>query len=161
MWSEVTAIYRKWVKLSGSITEISTFLSPLTRGKTKQPKRAEEIEPRNAPRLEQSTKLGVRSSEGNLDLDLNMRILDLQSNAIRKRISTLRYLFLDSFSLRFFWGKSEKRFEKVLKNSGLVRARIISKKKTTVHENSFANPFLDFPIERLKGKIHEIWIWIS
>ena len=32
--------------------------------------------------------------------------------------------------------------------SGLVHARIISKKKTAVHENSFLNPFLDFPIER-------------
>ena len=36
----------------------------------------------------------------------------------------------------------------VLKNSGLARARILSKKKTTVHKNSFANPFSDFPIER-------------
>ena len=37
-------------------------------------------------------------------------------------------------------------------NSGLVRARIISKNKTAVHENSFANPFSDFPIERSKRK---------
>ena len=35
------------------------------------------------------------------------------------------------------------------KNSGLERARIISKRKTTVHENSFANPFSDsVPISR-------------
>ena len=42
----------------------------------------------------------------------------------------------------------EKDLKTVLKNSGLARARILSKKKTTVHENSFANPFSDFPIER-------------
>ena len=35
-----------------------------------------------------------------------------------------------------------------MKNSGLARARIISKKKTAVHEDSFANPFSDFLIER-------------
>ena len=35
-----------------------------------------------------------------------------------------------------------------LTHSRLAHARIISKKKTSVHENSFANPFLDFPIER-------------
>ena len=45
--------------------------------------------------------------------------------------------------------KSEKGFEKtVLRNSGLPRACIISKKKTAVRENSFASPFSDFPIER-------------
>ena len=45
------------------------------------------------------------------------------------------------------WKKIWKTF---LKNSGLARARIISKKKTAVHDNSFANPFSDFPIEREK-----------
>ena len=39
----------------------------------------------------------------------------------------------------------------VLKNSGLGCVRIISKKKTTVHENSFANLFPDVPIKRYKG----------
>ena len=36
----------------------------------------------------------------------------------------------------------------ILKNSGLARARMIRKKKTTVQESSFANPFSGFPIER-------------
>ena len=52
---------------------------------------------------------------GNLDLDFKIWILDLQSNAkseIRKRISTLRYLFLD-FHFHHSIGKSEKGFEKL------------------------------------------------
>ena len=36
----------------------------------------------------------------------------------------------------------------VLTNSGLECVRIISKKKTAVHEKSFANLFPDVPIER-------------
>ena len=35
-----------------------------------------------------------------------------------------------------------------LKKNGLAHARIISKKKTAVHENSFVNPFSDFPIKQ-------------
>ena len=36
----------------------------------------------------------------------------------------------------------------------------INKKNTAVHENSFANPFSDFPSNG-KKEIHEIRIWIS
>ena len=75
---------------------------------------------------------------------------------IQKQILTLRYLFLGFFSFLFFKG-----FEKLFfKNSGLARARVISKKKTTVHENTFA--FL-FRISQSNGKIavHQIRIWIS
>ena len=44
-----------------------------------------------------------------------------------------------------FFGEIWKRIWKtVLLNSSLARASIISKKKTTVHDNSFANPFSDF-----------------
>ena len=39
-------------------------------------------------------------------------------------------------------------FKKIIYKSGLARARIIRKKKTTVQESSFANPFSRFPIER-------------
>ena len=39
----------------------------------------------------------------------------------------------------------------VVKNSGLARSRTISIKKTT-HENFSPNPFLDFPIKRLRCK---------
>ena len=47
-----------------------------------------------------------------------------------------------------------------VQNSCAARARIISKKKPAVHENSFANLF---SISQSNGKkeIHEIWIWIS
>ena len=64
-------------------------------------------------------------------------------------ISVLRFHF---FWVLFFLGggrKSDKGIDKqFLTNSCLARARITSKQKTSVHENSFANPFLDFPIER-------------
>ena len=85
------------------------------------------------------------------------RISDLQSIAKSKtdliaEISVLRFHF---FRFLFFLGgggvgrKSDKGIDKqFLTNSRLTHARIISKKKTSVHENSFANPFLDFPIER-------------
>ena len=46
------------------------------------------------------------------------------------------------------WKIRKRIWKTVLKNSGLARARILRKKKTTVHETSFANPFSDFPIER-------------
>ena len=65
---------------------------------------------------------------------------------LNAEISVLRF--------NFFWGggggrKSDKGIDKqFLTNSRLAHARIISKKKTSVHENGFANPFLDFPIER-------------
>ena len=49
--------------------------------------------------------------------------------------------------LPFDWEIRKRVWKTVLKNSGLERARILSKKKTTVHENSFAKPFSDFPIE--------------
>ena len=84
------------------------------------------------------------------------RISDLQSIAKSETdliadISVLRFHFF-----RFFLGgggrvgrKSDKGIDKqFLTNSRLTHARIISKKKTSVHANSFANPFLDFPIER-------------
>ena len=42
----------------------------------------------------------------------------------------------------------KKDLENCPNNSDLARVRIISKKKTAVQENSFANPLADFPIER-------------
>ena len=50
--------------------------------------------------------------------------------------------------LPFDWEIRKRIWKIVLKNSGLARARISREKKTAVHENSFANPFSDFPIER-------------
>ena len=83
------------------------------------------------------------------------RISDLQSIAksetdLIAEISVLRFHFFRVF-FGGGWGgrKSDKGIDKqFLTNSRLTHARIISKKKTSVHENSFANPFLDFPIER-------------
>ena len=76
--------------------------------------------PRNAPRLEQSTKLGVRSSEGNLDLDLNIRISDLQSNANPKtdfnaEISLLGFPFFPFF----LGGNPKKDLKKFLRTAVL------------------------------------------
>ena len=77
---------------------------------------------------------------GNPDLDLKIRILHLQ-------------LLLFGFSfLPFDWEICKRIRKIVLKNSGLACARIISKKKTAVHENSFANPFFGFPSRTVKRK---------
>ena len=61
--------------------------------------------------------------------------------------------------LPFDWEIWKRIWKTVLKNSSLTNACIINKKNTTVHENSFANPFSD---SQLNGKkeIHEIPIWI-
>ena len=96
---------------------------------------------------------------GNLDLDFKRRISDWQSIAksetdLNAEISVLRFHFFRVFFFFFGGGgargrKSDKGIDKqFLTNSRLAHARIISKKKTSVHENSFVNPFLDFPIER-------------
>ena len=84
---------------------------------------------------------------GNLDLDFIIRISYLQSNAkSEKGISTLRFPFYCKI------GKFDKVFSKiVLKDSGLARACMISKKKTAVHENRFANPFFGFQMVKRKS----------
>ena len=102
---------------------------------------------------------------GNLDLDFIIRISYLQSNAkSEKGISTLRFPFYCKI------GKFDKVFSKiVLKDSGLARACMISKKKTAVHENSFANPFFGFQMVKRKSMKSGFgflnwfppWEWIS
>ena len=77
----------------------------------------------------------------NLDLDFENPKTDFNAE-----ISVFGFSFL-----RFDWEIRKRIWKTVLKNSSLARTRILSKKKTTVHENSFENPFSDFPIERLKG----------
>ena len=80
---------------------------------------------------------------GNLDLDVKIRILDLQLNA-KSETGFQRWdhaeIYVFGFSFYRLIGKSEKGFEELLKNSSLARSCIISKKKTAFHENSFANP---------------------
>ena len=85
-----------------------------------------------------------------LDLDFKIRTSDLQSNAKPENAGFQRgdICFCISF-LPFDWEIRKGIWKTVLKNSGLVRACIISsKKKTAVYENSFANPLSDFPMER-------------
>ena len=104
---------------------------------------------------------------GNPDLDFQNLYLDLPIECeIRKRISPLRNPssgwisiikksksgFFGFPFLSFDWEIWKRICKTVLRNSSLACTRIISKKKTAVHENSFANPFSDFPIERQKGK---------
>ena len=72
---------------------------------------------------------------------------------IHKRISTLRNLFLDFlFTVRLANPKRDLKLT-VPKNSGLARALTISKKKTAVYENSFANRFsFRFPNRTVRRK---------
>ena len=68
-------------------------------------------------------------------------------NRTRKPISDFNDeipVFGFPFLSRFVGNRKKPGFEKLF----LARACIINKKKTTVQENSFANPFSDFPIER-------------
>ena len=62
-------------------------------------------------------------------------------------ISVIGFLFLP-----FEWEICKRIWKTVLKNSGLVRAHKISKKKTAVHENSFAKTFFRFPNRTVKSK---------
>ena len=57
------------------------------------------------------------------------------------------FFFFGLSFLPFEWEIQKRIWKTVFTNSGLACARIISKKKTAVHENGFANPFSDFPIE--------------
>ena len=70
-----------------------------------------------------------------------------------KRISKLRSCWDSCFGifiLTFDW-----EIQKRIKNNGLTRVHIINKKNTTLQENSFANPFLDFPIIKRKCVVPE------
>ena len=85
------------------------------------------------------------------DRKYEIRILKSKSrfpNRTQPEIYVFGFFF---FFLPFDWEIRKRVWKTVLKNSGLARARISSKKKTAVHENSFANPFSDFTIERQKG----------
>ena len=76
----------------------------------------------------------------------------LKRENIQKWTSTLRMLSLDFPSFHFLFGEIWKRVWKtVLKNSSFACACMFSRKKTTVHDNSFANPFSDFKNHSKKG----------
>ena len=70
---------------------------------------------------------------GNLDSNFKIRTSDLIAieREIRKRISTLRYLFLDSLFSRFLGKPEQRTWKTVLKNSGLTHGTQVGKKKTT------------------------------
>ena len=95
---------------------------------------------------------------GNLDLDLKIRISDLQSNAKSKN-GFWCICFWISF-LPFHLEIWERIWKTVLKNSSLAQAHILSQKILL-----FTRIVLRilFWISQSKGKkeIHEIWIWIS
>ena len=85
---------------------------------------------------------------GNLDLDFKVQISDLQSNAKSENVFQRQNFFFFGLSfLPFEWEIQKRIWKTVFTNSGLACACIISKKKTAVQENGFANPFPDFPIE--------------
>ena len=51
--------------------------------------------------------------------------------------------------LSFDWAIRKNGFEKLFLRTAVLHAHSqLAKKKTAVHESSFANPFSDFPIER-------------
>ena len=103
---------------------------------------------------------------GNPDLDFENLNLDFPiKREIRKRISPPRnpssgWISIKKSKSGFFgfpflsfdWEIQKRIWKTVLRSSGIACTRIISKKKTAIHENSFANSFSDFPIERQKGK---------
>ena len=81
-----------------------------------------------------------------------IQISDLQSNGKSENgFQRWDICFWFSFLL-FDWEIRRRIWKTVVKNSGLARPRILSKKKTTVHENSFANPFFGFPNGTVKRK---------
>ena len=77
----------------------------------------------------------------NLDLDFKIRISDLQSNAKFENGFQRWDICFWTFIFTVRLGNPKKDLKTVLKNCGLARGRILSKKKATV-------PFSDFPIER-------------
>ena len=84
----------------------------------------------------------------------------VHENSFSKTDFNAEISFFGFSFLPFDWEIRKRIWKTVLKNSGLARARIISKKKTAVHANSFANPFW---ISQSNGKkeIQKIRIWIS
>ena len=112
---------------------------------------------------------------GNPDLDFQNQNLDFPvEREIRIRISpprnpSSRWISIKKSKSGFFgfsflsfdWEIRKRICKTVLRNSGLACTRIISKKKTAVHENSFANSFFGFPNRTTKRKIQKIRIWIS
>ena len=100
---------------------------------------------------------------GNLDLDFKIRILDLQSNAkskIWKRISTLRYLFLD-FHFHRSIGKSEKGFEKLSLRTAVLHAHAYLAKRRRLFTRIVLQILFRISQSNGKKEIHEIRIWIS
>ena len=79
---------------------------------------------------------------------------------IQKRISTLRNLILDFlFTVRLGNAKRDLKLT-VLKNSGLARVRITSKKRPLFTRTVLQILFRIFQPNG-KEEIYEIWIWIS
>ena len=87
----------------------------------------------------------------------------MQSNAkseIRKRISTLRYLFLD-FHFHHSIGKSEKGFEKLSLRTVVLHAHAYLAKRRPLFTRIVLQILFRISQSNGKKEIHEIRIWIS
>ena len=79
---------------------------------------------------------------------------------IRKRISTLRYLFLD-FHLYRSIGKSEKGFEKLSLRTAVLHAHTYLAKRRPLFTRIVLQILFRISQSNGKKEIHEIRIWIS
>ena len=79
---------------------------------------------------------------------------------IRKRISTLRYLFLD-FHFNRSIGKSEKGFEELSLRTAVLHAHAYLAKRRPLFTRIVSQILFRISQSKSKKEIHEIRIWIS
>ena len=98
---------------------------------------------------------------GNLDLDFeNPDFGSAIEREIRKRISTLRYLFLDFHFYRSI-GKSKKGFEKLSLRIAVFHAHAYLAKRRPLFTRIVLQILFRISQSNGKKEIHEIRIWIS
>ena len=98
---------------------------------------------------------------GNLDLDFENPDYGFAiEREIRKRISTLRYLFLDLHFYRSI-GKSEKGFEKLSLRTAVLHAHAYLAKRRPLFTRIVLQILFRISQSNGKKEIHEIRIWIS
>ena len=98
---------------------------------------------------------------GNLDLDFENPDFGFAiEREIRKRISTLRYLFLDFHFYRSI-GKSEKGFEKLCLRAAVLHAHAYLAKRRPLFTRIVLQILFRISQSNGKKEIHEIRIWIS
>ena len=98
---------------------------------------------------------------GNPDLDFENPDFGFAiEREIRKRISTLRYLFLDFHFYRSI-GKSEKGFEKLSLRTAVLHAHAYLAKRRPLFTRVVLQILFRISQSNGKKEIHEIRIWIS